>query len=132
MALDRLRTKIPSETLWQEKDRICFKTPQRTLLASTYQIVALEADGDFTRIFIEKESPVLICHPLSYYEKILPSPPFLRLDRSLMIHRDRVKKITPKVGPQGRHHETLNLEGCETSFSLGRAARRRLTEALKE
>ncbi len=127
MALERLRSKIPSETAWGEKDRICFKTPQRTLIADSGQVIALEADGDFSRIYIDQDHPLLICHTLSYYEKILPAPPFLRLDRSLIINRDRIKKIEPLA----RDH-VLTFTGCEKSFILGRAAHRRLAEILKE
>jgi two-component system, LytTR family, response regulator len=128
VALERLRSKSPSEAVWQTRDRICFKTPGRTLIAEPGVIVALEADGDFTNIFIVGERPVMICHNLSYYEKILPSPPFLRLDRSLMINLDRIKKLEA----DGNDHEKLTLSGVEKTFLLGRAAHRRLSQALSE
>ena len=126
--LERLRSPSMNETPWQTKDRICLKTPERTVITSPEKIVALEAEGDFTRIFIEGERPILICHNLSHYEKILPSPLFVRLDRSLMINRDRVKKIEPI----GRDHENMTLLGREKPFLLGRTAHRRLTEVLRE
>jgi two-component system LytT family response regulator len=127
-ALGRLRSGPLSETPWQHKDRICFRAPERTVIVKSEAIIALEAQGDYTRIFVEGEHPVMICHPLNHYEKILPSPPFLRLDRSLMINRDRVKEIEPL----DRNHETLTLSGLGTSFALGRIAHRRLAEALRE
>lgn len=126
--LKRLRTQTPSESPWQAKDRICFKTPQRTVIAESKSILALEADGDFSRIYIEGETPVMICHNLSYYEKVLPSPPFLRLDRSLLINKERVKSIEP----MGNDQANLTLSGLEKPFVLGRTAHRRLSEALKE
>lgn len=127
-ALERLRSQMPSETPWQAKDRICLRTPERTVIVESSAIVALEAEGDFSRIFIEGEHPILICHHLSHYEKILPSPPFVRLDRSLMINRNRVKKIEPV----GRDHENLTLSGVATPFPLGRTAHLRLAETLRE
>ena len=128
VALDRLRSKSPSESVWQTKDRICFKTPGRTLIAKEDVVIALEADGDFTNIFIEGESPVMICHNLSYYEKTLPSPPFLRVDRSLIVNLDRIRKIVSEE--QGRG--VLTLSGIEKKFPLGRAAHKRLSESLAE
>ena len=128
LALERLRSNSPAETPWQNKDRICFKTPERTVIVSVEKIVALEAEGDFTRIFVEDDRPILICHNLSHYEKTLPSPPFIRLDRSLMINGDRMEKIEPI----GRDYKNMILKGREKPFVLGRAAHRRLTEVLRE
>jgi len=125
LALDRLISNKPSKE-WQFKDRICFKVPGRTLIADPEVIVALQADGDFTNIFIEGESPVMICHNLSYYERILPSPPFLRLDRSRIINLTRVKKLVA----EGTHHQRLTLSGVEKTFLLGRVAQRRLSIGL--
>jgi two-component system LytT family response regulator len=127
LALDRLRFKSLGSFPWQSTDRICFKTPERTVIAESSEIVALEADGDFTRIYIEGEHPLMICHNLSHYEKTLPSPPFIRLDRSLMINRWRVAKIEPI----GHDHENLSLTGITTPFLLGRTAHLRLASALK-
>ena len=127
-ALERVRSKEPGGTAWQMKDKVCFKTPQRTIIVEPRLIIALEADGDFTQVLIKGEVPIMICHNLSYYEKILPSPPFLRLDRSLMINLDRVNKIEP----EGKDHERLILAGVQKSFSLGRAEHRRLAEAIRE
>jgi two-component system, LytTR family, response regulator len=126
--LERLRSPSRSAPPWQTKDRICLKTPERTVVTSPEKIVALEAEGDFTRIFIEGEHPMLICHNLSHYEKILPAPLFVRLDRSLMINRERIKKVEPI----GRNYENMTLLGREKPFLLGRTAHRRLTEVLRE
>ena len=75
VAVGRLEAETAGGEPWQAKDRICFKTPERTLIATPGMIAALEADGDFTRIHIEGERPMLICHNLSFYEKTHPPPP---------------------------------------------------------
>ena len=129
VAVGRLEAETAGGEPWQAKDRICFKTPERTLIATPGMIAALEADGDFTRIHIEGERPMLICHNLSFYEKTLPSPPFVRLDRSLMINAHRVRKI--EAAPSERDHERLFLAGVEKEFPLGRAAHHRLLETLR-
>lgn len=107
---------------WQTEDRMCFHTQERTIVARVDTIIALKADGDFTRVYVEGESPLLICHKLGHYEQVLPSPPFLRLDRSLMIHLDHLQQIKPLHS----EHATLQLSGISEVFQLGRTARRRL------
>ncbi|MEO6847961.1 MAG: LytTR family transcriptional regulator DNA-binding domain-containing protein, partial [Chthoniobacterales bacterium] len=121
-AVARLEAKPANDPAWKTEDRICFRTPERTVVARPEAVIALEADGDFTHVYVEGESPLLICHKLGYYEQTLPSPPFLRLDRSLIIHLDHVKKVESIDS----EHANLHLSGFEKTFLLGRTARRRL------
>lgn len=121
-AISRLQAKSESLPPWQTGDRVCFRTPERTIVARLDAIIALEADGDFTHVYVEGEPRLLICHQLGRYEQELPSPPFLRLDRSLMIHLDRLKRIESLDS----EHANLHLSGLAETFPLGRTARRRL------
>lgn len=121
-AISRLQARPGYAPPWQIGDRVCFRTPERTIVARTDAIVALKADGDFTHVYVEGESPLLICHKLGHYEQVLPSPPFLRLDRSLMIHLDHLQQIQ-YIDPE---HANLHLSGVSETFPLGRTARRRL------
>ena len=120
-ALARVQGKLENPPVWQKTDRICFRTTERTVVAQTDAVIALKADGDFTWVYIEGESPLLICRKIGHYEQALPAPPFLRLDRSLMIHLGKVKHI---------EHTSLLLSGHEAPFELGRTAHHRLTVAL--
>lgn len=106
-------------------DRICLRTPERTVVAPVAGIVLLEADGDFTRIVVAETQPLLICQTLGAYERILPAPPFLRLDRSVMINLSAVRslEISPSRGA------FLKLEGLPTPLPLGRVALKRLRAA---
>jgi two-component system LytT family response regulator len=102
------------------------KTPRRTLLAPHADIVMLAADGDFTKVHVAGEQPLMIWRTLSHFETTLPSPPFLRLGRSLIINRDRLRRIeTPTRS--GCH---LVLDGVAEPVELGRAAAQRLRELL--
>lgn len=121
-AISRLEARSESLSPWETGDRICFRTPERTIVARPEAIIALEADGDFTHVYIEGEPRLLICRQLGYYEQALPSPPFLRLDRSLMIHLDHLKQIESVDS----EHAKLHLSGLSETFPLGRTARRRL------
>lgn len=102
------------------------KTPRRTVLAAPAEIVALQADGDFTRVLVEDQPEVMIWRTLGHFENLLPSPPFVRLGRSLIINRDRLRRIeTPS-----RTGVRITLQGIAEPLILGRAAAQRLREAM--
>lgn len=107
-------------------DRICLQTPQRTLVVRLSSIPLLQADGDFTRVFVKDSAPLMICKAIAHYEKLLPSPPFLRVDRSLIIHIEAIIRIDRK----SRDEAVVFLEGIPESVTLGRAAQARIREAL--
>jgi len=68
----------------------------------------------------------MIWRMLGHFESLLPAPPFLRLGRSLIVNRDRLRSIeTPS-----RETARLTLHGMDEVLMLGRAAAARLREAL--
>lgn len=111
---------------YAENDRICLRTPQRTVLTSLQDVAALEAEKDFTRFHIAGEAPLLICQSIGAYERTLPAPPFLRLSRSLMVNSARIARTENP----SRNETRLWLKGIPTPFRLGRSARARLNEHL--
>ncbi len=119
MALDRLRD---AGAPYGEADRICLRTPGRTLVVPLEKIILFEAEGDFTRVTVDGEPPILICQAIGTYEDTLPSPPFLRLDRSLLLNTTRVESIQTEADRTGR----VGLNGIPSPVPLGRAALRRL------
>jgi two-component system LytT family response regulator len=111
---------------YQPGDRMCFRTPQRTMVVPLAAVAALEADGDFTRVHVPGVPPLMICHPLGDYEKVLPAPPFLRLDRSLIVNAERITGTDRRSRDEAR----LHVDGVTAPFSLGRTAQARLKEHL--
>lgn len=107
-------------------DRICLQTPQRTLVVPLSSIPLLQADGDFTRVFVRNSVPLMICQSIGHYEKLLPSPPFLRIDRSLVIHLEAIIRIDRK----SRDEAFLFMEGMPEAVLIGRAAQSRIREVL--
>jgi two-component system LytT family response regulator len=108
------------------EDHICLRTPQRTVTARIQDILLLQADGDFTRVFLKSSPPMMICHALRYYEQILPSPPFVRLDRSLITNLHATLSLDRK----SRDLATLLIGGISEEVTLGRTAQKRLQEAI--
>jgi two-component system LytT family response regulator len=102
------------------------KTPRRTVLAAPDEIAALRADGDFTRVLLADRPEVMIWRTLAHFESLLPAPPFLRLGRSLIINRDRLRSIDAP----SRGGAQITLLGIAEPLTVGRTAAQRLREAL--
>jgi two-component system, LytTR family, response regulator len=105
---------------------IALRTPKQTVLVPVAEIAALRADGDFTHVFLAGRPAVMIWRTLSHFEDLLPSPPFLRLSRSLIINRDRLRKIEAP----SRDSAEVSLDGVAEPMVLGRTAASRLRDAL--
>jgi two-component system LytT family response regulator len=125
-SLARVERQLAQAALPADPVVIELKTPKRTVLAHPAEIVALRADGDFTRVHVAGQPEVMIWRSLAHFESLLPSPPFLRLGRSLIINRDRLRNIETPSRAEAR----LALEGMAEPLILGRAAAARLREAL--
>jgi two-component system, LytTR family, response regulator len=102
------------------------RTPRRTLFATPGEIVAVSADGDFTRVFVAGQPAVMILRTLAHFEELLPAPPFVRLGRSVLINRDRLRSLEAPTRSTGR----LVLDGMAHPLTIGRAATARLREIL--
>lgn len=108
------------------RDILELRTPNRTVLAAPAEIAALCAEGDFTRVVLADQPALLIWRTLSHFESVLPAPPFVRLSRSLILNRDRLRSFeTPS-----RNRSRVTLEGVSEPLVLGRAATGRLREVV--
>ena len=125
-SLARVERQLAQAAQPSEPEVIELKTPKRTVLAQPAEIVALRADGDFTRVHVAHQPEVMIWRTLAHFESLLPSPPFLRLGRSLIINRDRLRNIET----QSRASARITLQGMADPLILGRAAAARLREAM--
>ena len=117
---------IISKTPYSLQDRICLRTPHQSMVVPIDSIPLLQADGDFTRIHIPNSAPLMICQPLGSYEKILPFPPFARIDRSHIINLNHITRLERK----SRDEANLVLEGVKDKILIGRAAQLRLKDQL--
>lgn len=101
------------------------KMRARTLVVRADAVVAMQAEGDYTRVFAEKTPAILASESLGKLEALLPKPPFLRLSRSLMINGERLREVEYIT----RDSTRIWLNGCAESFELGRAATAKLRKA---
>ncbi len=130
-ALRRIHTAMQDgteEPTYDLNDRICLRTPERTLVAPLSDLVTLEADRDFTRVTVVENAPILICQSLGSYDAALPNPPFLRVSRSLMVNLNRLRsvEISPSRGAR------IHLDGIEEPVPIGRTALRRLRVSIPQ
>lgn len=122
--LTHRRDAVPLE----DNDRICLRTTERTHIVPVQSIVALEADGDFTRTIISDDpQPILACKRLGDLEAMLPSESFLRLDRSLVVNQRWITRLE-RVS---RNEARLWMKGMRRPLHLGRTASERLRGEMK-
>jgi two-component system LytT family response regulator len=118
----------PSRAAPAKPGVIALRTPKRTLVVAPHEIAALRADGDFTHIMVIDQPAVMIWRTLAHFENLLPSPPFLRLSRSLIVNRDLLRDFETPSRDGGR----ITLQGVAKPLELGRTATARLREALAD
>jgi len=99
------------------------KAGGRTIAINTTSIVLLRADKDYTAIFWEGGAPLLASQSLGRLASRLPYPPFLKLNRSLIINVNRLKQVELV----GRGQSLLRFDGHSEEFFIGRTAEARLT-----
>lgn len=106
--------------------KVLLNTPGASTIVDSGAISMLVAERDYTRVFLPPDQDYLIASLLRKFQNMLPSPPFIRLNRSLIINIDRIQFVNWESG--GR---------CEISFGeepqvvkIGRSATRRLREAI--
>ena len=110
----------------QPAPAIELRTPRRTVFAQPGEIVVLRADGDFTQVHLAGQPPVMIWRTLAHFESLLPVPPFLRLGRSLIVNRDRLRHVETL----SRTSTRLVLDGLAEPVEIGRSAAARLRDAI--
>lgn len=131
-AISRLKAEVPTMRAADaapplaRNDRICLRTPERTVIAPLNHIGAFEAHGDFVKVHLVQENPILVCQTLAAYLRIIPAPPFLRLSRSLIINRDRIDRFESLSRDESR----LWLREIVSPFRLGRIPAARLRKAI--
>lgn len=102
------------------------RTPGRIVRTMPSDIVAIRAEGDFSRIHFVEQSPLMILRSIGQLEAQLRTPPFVRLGRSIMVNTDHVRSLVLHSRDEAR----LTLGGVAEPFVLGRAATSRLKVAM--
>lgn len=107
-------------------DRICLRTTESTVIVPVQKIISLQASGDFSEVQIADQAPAFVCRRLGDFDDLLPSPPFSRLDRSLIVNLKRVLRASWIT----RDLMEVQMRGATKPLELGRTAGQRLRSQL--
>ncbi len=79
-------------------DRITLNTGNGLLFIQTAEIMRLEAQGNYSFVFLENGERHLAAQSLATFEEMLPVPPFFRAHQSHMVNIRFVRKLTRDEG----------------------------------
>ncbi|MET0261947.1 MAG: LytTR family DNA-binding domain-containing protein [Rariglobus sp.] len=92
-------------------------------------IAALAGEGSYTRVYLAAERSMLVLRRMDAWETLLPAPPFVRAERSLIVNLERVEGLDVRSRDEG----TLKLEAeGSPTLELGRVALARLRAVLAD
>ncbi|CAN5625164.1 response regulator [soil metagenome] len=90
-------------------------------------IAGIEADDNYTTVFLTDGTKLYIRRTISTWEEILPKELFCRADRSLMVNLKTIRHLTNK----SRDQMTFTLDGHERLFEVGRTGVTNLRRSLR-
>ncbi len=79
-------------------DRITLNTGDGLLFIGTEEITRLEAQGNYSFVFLENGERHLTAQSLAGFEEMLPAPPFFRAHQSHMVNTKFVRKLAKDEG----------------------------------
>lgn len=120
-----IRADIP-ETLGLQ-DLVPLQDRGRLRMAAVRDIVAIQADGAYSRVLFSTRPSILVLRSISVWQEALPDPPFARLDRSLLVNVNCIGSLEVR----SRDKCLLALKGLPQLLSLGRTASLRVRRLLK-
>lgn len=77
----------------QNKRKIVLKTAESIHLVPVQTIVRCEADGNYTKVYIEKQPKLLISKPLKFFEDMLHEFGFVRVHQSHLVNINHVVRV---------------------------------------
>ncbi|MGA0565253.1 LytR/AlgR family response regulator transcription factor [Ancylobacter sp. VNQ12] len=106
--------------------RIELRSTGQVVLAAPSDMAAVIAEGDFSRFILSDQPSLLVLGTLGQFEAMLPSPPLVRLGRSIMVNINRLQRVETR----SRDDVRLTLRGVPDPINIGRVAATRLRQLL--
>lgn len=91
------------------------------------EILAVEADGNYTNVFLSSGEVQCVRQTLTQWSEVLPTGEFLKLNRKLIIQTSRIYRLDLKS-----HAASFHLENSKFSFEVGRSAAQVLRQHFTE
>jgi two-component system LytT family response regulator len=109
-------------------DRILLDSDDEMRLVFVTEISGITAEGNYTRIQLADGSSSFVRRGITQWDCMLPKPFFVRVERSLIIHLQAVRKVIA----QDRDDVSVEVEGFKELLVVGRRGSFRLRRALRE
>jgi len=101
---------------------------RKEMLVAVEDILALQAQGDYTRFLVSGVAGFLVLQSLGHYENDLGAAQFCRVNRSLIVNLARVRTIETVSRDSG----LLHLKGLSEPLELRRTSLKTLRKAIGE
>ena len=109
-------------------DKILLDSDAEMRVVFVAEISGIIAEGNYTRVHLADGSSSFLRRGITQWDSMLPKPFFVRVERSLIIRLQAVRKVVA----QARDEVSVEVEGFSAPLPLGRRASFRLRHALRE
>jgi len=121
---DEPQASTPSHAL-EMRDLVLLREKTSLRMVEAGEICSVEAEADYTRIFLADGGKAFLRKRMSQWEEELPTPPFFKISRRLLLNTERIKQILAS----DRESAEIHFHGMAKPFLLSRIELRRLRNA---
>jgi len=97
-------------------DLVLLREKNSLRIVEAGEICAVEADANYTRIFLADGNKIFMRKRMGQWEEELPSPPFFKISRRLLLNIQRIREIVMCESKSGEVH----FRGMEKPLLLSR------------
>ena len=109
-----------------ESDMVRLQEDRKLRVVPITMISYIEAEGNFTRVYLAAGPPAFVRRSLAVWNRILPPSLFVRIERSMILRLAAVQQLRY----DSREKAVIELEGRAHPLELRRRAALRLRQAL--
>lgn len=121
---DEAESSTPARPL-EMRDFVLLREKPSLRMVEAGEICAVEAEADYTHIFLADGHKAFLRKRMSQWEEELPAPPFFKISRRLLLNTQRIKQIVAN----DRENAEIHLRGMTKPLPLSRIELRRLRSA---
>ena len=104
------------------RDLVLLREKTSLRMVEAGEICAVEAEADYTHIYLADGGKAFLRKRMSQWEEELPAPPFFKISRGLLLNTRRIKEIVAHDRESGE----IYLQGMAKPLLLSRIELRRL------
>jgi two-component system LytT family response regulator len=121
---DEAESSTPARPL-EMRDFVLLREKTSLRMVEAGEICAVEAEADYTHIYLADGHKAFLRKRMSQWEEELPAPPFFKISRRLLLNIERIKQIVAN----DRENAEIHLRGMTKPLPLSRIELRRLRTA---